>query len=73
VRCHGGQAQGGAQADAVESHLINTVFHRGNRAVGVSPGVFTLSASCITSVFCQLSLASRSAVVGQWQFSSKLS
>jgi hypothetical protein len=30
VRRHGGQAQGGAQADAVESHLIDAVFHRGN-------------------------------------------
>jgi hypothetical protein len=30
VRRHGGQAPGGAQADAVEGHLIDTVFHRGN-------------------------------------------
>jgi hypothetical protein len=28
VRRHGGQAQGGAQADAVNSHLVDTVFHR---------------------------------------------
>jgi hypothetical protein len=28
VRRHGGQAQGGAQADAVECHLIDTIFHR---------------------------------------------
>jgi hypothetical protein len=28
VRRHGGQAQGGAQADAVEGHLVDAVFHR---------------------------------------------
>jgi hypothetical protein len=28
VRCHGSQAQGGAQADAVKGHLVDTVFHR---------------------------------------------
>jgi hypothetical protein len=28
VRRHGGQAQGGAQADAMKGHLIDAVFHR---------------------------------------------
>jgi hypothetical protein len=26
---HGGQAQGGAEADAVDSHLVHTVFYHG--------------------------------------------
>jgi hypothetical protein len=26
---HGGQAQGGAEADAVDGHLVHAVFHRG--------------------------------------------
>jgi hypothetical protein len=38
VRRHGGQAQGGAQADAVEGHLIDTVFHRGNAVCRRVPG-----------------------------------
>jgi hypothetical protein len=38
VRRHGGQAQGGAQADAVESHLIDAVFHRGNASCRRVPG-----------------------------------
>jgi hypothetical protein len=29
MRRHGSQAQGGAQADAVGSHLVHAVFHRG--------------------------------------------
>jgi hypothetical protein len=29
VRHHGGQAQGGAEADAVHSHLVHAVFYRG--------------------------------------------
>jgi hypothetical protein len=29
VRRHGGQAQGGTQADAVSGHLVHAVFHRG--------------------------------------------
>jgi hypothetical protein len=29
VRRHGGQAQGGAEADAVNSHLVHTIFYRG--------------------------------------------
>jgi hypothetical protein len=28
VRRHGGQAQAGAQTDAVEGHLVDAVFHR---------------------------------------------
>jgi hypothetical protein len=28
VRRHGSQAQGGAQTDAVEGHLVDAVFHR---------------------------------------------
>jgi hypothetical protein len=51
---HGSQTQGGAQADAVEGHLIDTVFHRGNAVRRRVPGVFTLSASCFTSIFSQL-------------------
>jgi hypothetical protein len=38
VRRHGGQAQGGAQADIVEGHLIDTVFHRGNAVCRRVPG-----------------------------------
>jgi hypothetical protein len=26
---HGGQAQGGAEADAVDSHLVHSIFYRG--------------------------------------------
>jgi hypothetical protein len=29
MRHHGGQAQGGAEADAVDGHLVHAVFHRG--------------------------------------------
>jgi hypothetical protein len=29
MRRHGGQARGGAQADAVGSHLVHAVFYRG--------------------------------------------
>jgi hypothetical protein len=29
VRRHGGQAQGGAEADAVNSHLVHAIFYRG--------------------------------------------
>jgi hypothetical protein len=29
VRRHGGQAQGGAETDAVDSHLVHAVFYRG--------------------------------------------
>jgi hypothetical protein len=29
VRRHGDQAQSGAQTDAVSSHLVHAVFHRG--------------------------------------------
>jgi hypothetical protein len=28
VCCHGGQAQGSAQADVVKGHLVNAIFHR---------------------------------------------
>jgi hypothetical protein len=58
MRRHGGQAQGGAQADAVNGHLIDAVFHAPRRASGVSPGAFTLSASFSTSAFSRLSSAS---------------
>jgi hypothetical protein len=57
VRCHGGQAQGGAQADAVNGHLA----HAARRSAGVSPRAFTLSANCSTSIFSWLSSASRAA------------
>jgi hypothetical protein len=63
VRRHGGQAQGGAQADAVKGHIINAVFHRGEAVRGVSPGAFTLSASCFTSIFSWSSSASRAAML----------
>jgi hypothetical protein len=29
VHRHGGQAQGGAEADAVNSHLVHVIFYRG--------------------------------------------
>jgi hypothetical protein len=51
VRRHGGQAQSGAQADAVGSHLVHAVFHRGEALAGVSPRAFTLSANFSTSIF----------------------
>jgi hypothetical protein len=51
VRRHGGQAQRGAQADAVGSHLVHAVFHRGEALAGVSPRAFTLSANFSTSIF----------------------
>jgi hypothetical protein len=51
VRCHGDQAMGGAQANAMKGHLIDAVFHRGNVGRRRVPGAFTLSASCFTSVF----------------------
>jgi hypothetical protein len=38
VRRHGGQAQGATQADVVESHLINVVFHCGNAGCRCVPG-----------------------------------
>jgi hypothetical protein len=60
---HGGQAQGGAQADAVEGHLIDTVLHRGNAVCRRVPGAFTLFASCFTSIFSQLSSASQAATL----------
>jgi hypothetical protein len=62
VRRHGSQAQGGAQADtrATSSTRSSTAPRR---ASGVSPGAFTLSASFFTSVFSQLSSASRSAAI----------
>jgi hypothetical protein len=58
MRPHGGQAKAGAQADAMKDHLIDTVFIAAMRSAGVSPGAFTLSASCFTSIFSQLSSAS---------------
>jgi hypothetical protein len=63
VHRHGGQAQGGAQEDAVEGHLIDTVFHRDNAVCRRVPGAFTLSASCFTSIFSWLSSASRAATL----------
>jgi hypothetical protein len=47
---HGGQAQSGAQADAVSSHLVHAVSTAARRSAGVSPRVFTLSANCSTSI-----------------------
>jgi hypothetical protein len=44
VRCHGGQAQSGAQADAVGGHLVDAVFHRGKALRRrVSTGVHLVS------------------------------
>jgi hypothetical protein len=37
VRRHGDQAQSGAQADAVGSHLIHVVFQRGKSLCRRSP------------------------------------
>jgi hypothetical protein len=51
MRRHGGQAQGGAQADAMKGHLIDVSSTVPRRASGVSPGAFTLSASFSTSAF----------------------
>jgi hypothetical protein len=68
VHRHGSQAQGGAQADTVEGHLVERSSTAPRRASGVSLGAFTLSASFFTSVFSQLSSASRSAAITeQWQ------
>jgi hypothetical protein len=35
----------------VEGYLIDAVFHHGNAGYRVSPGAFTLSANCFTSIF----------------------
>jgi hypothetical protein len=44
MRRHGGQPQIGAQADAVSSHLVDTVFHRGKALRRrVSTGVHLVS------------------------------
>jgi hypothetical protein len=59
MRRHGGQAQGGAEADAVDSHLVHAIFYHGEAPAGVSPGAFTLSANCFTSIFSWSSSASR--------------
>jgi hypothetical protein len=61
VRRHGGQAQGGAQADAVNGHLVDTVFHRGEAVRRRVSGAFTLSTSCFTNIFNWSSSASRAA------------
>jgi hypothetical protein len=63
VRHHGSQVQGGAQADAVEGHLMTRSSTAAMRSADVSPGAFTLSASCFTSIFSQLSSASRAATL----------
>jgi hypothetical protein len=60
---HGGQAQSGAQADVVEGYFVNTAFHRGKADRRLSPGAFTLSASCFTSIFNWSSSASRAATL----------
>jgi hypothetical protein len=58
---HGRQALGGAQADAVSSHLVHAVSTAARRSAGVSPRAFTLLASCSSSIFSWLSSASRAA------------
>jgi hypothetical protein len=63
VRRHGGQAQGGAQADAMEGHLIDTVFDRGNAVCRRVPGGVYLVRQCFTSIFSKLSSASRAATL----------
>jgi hypothetical protein len=63
MHSHGGHAQGGAQANAVEGHFIDTVFHRGDAVCRRVPGAFTLSASCFTSIFSWLCSASRAATL----------
>jgi hypothetical protein len=67
MRRHGGQAQGGAQADAVEGHFIDVISTAPRRAFGVSPEAFTLFASFSISAFSRLSSASRPAgITEQW-------
>jgi hypothetical protein len=61
VRRHGGQAQGGAQTDAVKGHLIDAVFHRAKVSFWRISGAFTLFASFSTTTFGRLSSATRSA------------
>jgi hypothetical protein len=61
VRRHGGQAQGGAQADAWRATSSPRSSTAAMRSAGVSPGAFTLSASCFTSVFSWLSSVSLAA------------
>jgi hypothetical protein len=38
VRRHGGQAQGGAEVDAVNSHLVHAIFYRGELICWCVPG-----------------------------------
>jgi hypothetical protein len=48
---HGGQAQSGAEADAVDSHLVHAIFYRGKALRRrVSRGVHLVS-NCFTSIF----------------------
>jgi hypothetical protein len=57
----------------MEGSLVDAVFTAAMRAAGVSPGAFTLSASFFTSIFSQLSSASRSAeIYGAMAVSSEL-
>jgi hypothetical protein len=67
VRRHGGQAQGGAQTDAMQGHLVNAATTAPRRTSCVSPGAFTLFASFSASAFSRLSSASRSARVTEQQ------
>jgi hypothetical protein len=61
VRRHGGQAQSGAQADAVVATSSTRCSTAARRSAGVSPRAFTLSANCSTSIFSWLSAASQAA------------
>jgi hypothetical protein len=74
VRRHGGQAQGGAQADAVESHLIDAVFHRGNASCRRVPGSIHLVRQLLHQRLqpVELSVAVCS-ICGTMMVSSKLS
>jgi hypothetical protein len=61
MRRHGGQAQSGAEADAMDGHLVHAVFHRGEALRWRVAGSVTLSANCFTSIFSWSSSASRAA------------
>jgi hypothetical protein len=63
ARRHGGQAQGGAQMNAMQDHLVDAAYHRAKATSGMSPGAFTLFPSFSASAFSPLSSASRSAGV----------
>jgi hypothetical protein len=60
---HGGQARVVPRRTPWRATSSTRSSTAGMRAAGVSPGAFTLSASCFTNVFSKLSSASRSAAL----------